>query len=161
MQWEGKEGPIILQSTMTGFETKMKQKLWMRWNDERQLSRNIGNAENIELQIWPSLLMLICHILTCFILYNKLTCPYFHLRKYQPDLTNHSWDQICTKIQLDWWTRCIMSGLQVCSWLGSSDGRRRRLWRTRTAMRGELTWQFFTLSHPACRCSRRFEEDFC
>ena len=26
-------------------------------------------------------------------------------------------------------------------------------------MRGELTWQFFTLSHPACRGSRRFEEE--
>ena len=46
------------------------------------------------------------HVSYGTILYNKPTCPYFHLLKYEPDLASHSWDQICTKILLDWWTRC-------------------------------------------------------
>ena len=72
----------------------------------RMIFREYWKCRKTSFEMLPSLLMLILHILTCFILYNKPTCPYFHLQKYQPDLTNHSWEQICTKIQLDWWTRC-------------------------------------------------------
>ena len=95
MQWEAKEGPIIIQTTTSGFERKIKQKQWIRWNDKmQQLSKNIENSENIKPLMWPSLLVSICHWWMCFILYNKPTCPYFHLSKYEPDLASRSWDQI-------------------------------------------------------------------